>query len=68
MTPTKNLYEVKFRHIKYDGQGESVLNIIAVDFNEAMKKAAENVAQVQTQKDDTVELVGVNLVATIDVE
>lgn len=64
----KNLYEVTFQHTKFTGQSDSVLHVIAVDFDEALKKSIANTDQVKSQKDDAVELIGIKLVATIDVE
>lgn len=68
MAPIKNIYTVTFKHRAFRGEADSMLNIVALDFNEAMKKANENSSLVMSGKDDTVEVVKIELIGSIDVE
>ena len=68
MSPVvKNLYRAKFRHINEE-IADSALNIIAATFDEALKKANDSSERVSVSKDDRVELVGIEMICSIDVE
>ncbi len=64
----KNLYKVKFRHTKNENEDKTEMNVIAVDMEEALKKASENKEIVMSGKDDPVIITGVELEVSIDVE
>lgn len=57
MKPQKNLYEVQYSN------GAEV-TVIAVSFDEALKKSHEH----STTMKEPAEVVGINLVASIDIE
>lgn len=61
-----SLYAIKYRHTK--DETKSTLTVVAVDFDEAIKKASDNVELVKRSKDDSIEIVGIDIAATIDVE
>lgn len=63
----KSVYVATFCHTKRDDE-ESIITVIAISFDEAIKKANENIALVQTSKDDVVEMTGIALYCNIDVE
>lgn len=64
----KSVYEVTFRHTAFKGESDTDVSVIAGDFEEAHKKAKDNSAIASKGKDDPVEIVGVRLLAVIDVE
>lgn len=58
----KSVYECVFASSKFHGENKKVINVVAVDFNEAMKKATD------ATKVKDFELVKVELLCAIDVE
>lgn len=75
MTPNviKNVYVAEYKHTmqKNPTNGEfntSKLNVVAIDFSEAVKKAEANKDKVSTGKEDPVELIIIGLLVTIDAE
>lgn len=57
MKPQKNLYSVEFSN-------ESEVTVVAVSFDEALKKSHEH----STTMKEPAEVIGINLVASIDIE
>ena len=63
----KNVYLAKFEHPKTDIP-ESELHVVAVSFDDAVKKANENTELVMTSKEDVVNMTGIKLALSIDVD
>lgn len=67
-TPTKNLYTACFRHIVKPEMDAGIVNVVAANFTEAIKKAEAASSKVSTGEADPVELFQIELAAKIDAE
>lgn len=63
----KSLFEVTFKSIR-DKFNTAALNVVAIDFAEALKKADAIADQAKKDKDDIVELVKIERKVSIDSE
>lgn len=68
MKSSKNVYEVEFKSIKFEGERVRILTVVAGSFDEAMKKARENQELALADKNDAVDVVRIEHVCGIDIE
>lgn len=67
-TISKQVYAVTFRHTNSKDDDKTIMNVVAGDFTEAVKKAQDNKQIVMSGKEDQVEIFCIEVALIIDVE
>lgn len=64
----KSVFAITFKSQKFAGESDKTLHIVALDFNEAIKKAQGSSDSVKANKEDVVEIIKAEYVCSIDIE